>query len=64
MSRFVIEPHFRLQEWVAVEKDYFRDEGLEFEFRAWFVRPMAAGQGPRVLSFLFSFHFCRVGARW
>src|SRR6516164_8489797 len=33
MSRFVIEPHFRLQEWVAVEKDYFRDEGLEYEFR-------------------------------
>src|SRR6516225_3636589 len=33
MSRFVIEPHFRLQEWVAVEKDYFRDEGLDYEFR-------------------------------
>ena len=33
MSRFVIEPHFRLQEWVAVEKDYFREEGLDYEFR-------------------------------
>jgi hypothetical protein len=33
MSRFVIEPHFRLQEWVAEEKDYFRDEALEYEFR-------------------------------
>jgi len=33
MAKFVIEPHFRLQEWVAEEKDYFRDEGLEYEFR-------------------------------
>ena len=29
---FVIEPHFRLQEWVAEEKGYFRDEGLEYTF--------------------------------
>jgi ABC-type nitrate/sulfonate/bicarbonate transport system substrate-binding protein len=33
MSRFVISPHFRLQEWVAAEKGYFRDEELEYEFR-------------------------------
>src|SRR5262245_30152988 len=33
MSKFVIEPHFRLQEWVAEEKDYFRDEGLDYIFR-------------------------------
>jgi hypothetical protein len=33
MSRFVIAPHFRLQEWVAEEKGYFRDEGLDYEFR-------------------------------
>lgn len=33
MSKFVIEPHFRLQEWVAEEKDYFRDERLEYQFR-------------------------------
>ena len=33
MSKFVIEPHFRLQEWVAEEKGYFRAEGLEYEFR-------------------------------
>jgi hypothetical protein len=32
MSRFVIQPHFRLQEWVAEEKGYFRDEGLDYEF--------------------------------
>jgi hypothetical protein len=24
MSKFIIEPHFRLQEWVAEEKGYFR----------------------------------------
>ena len=33
MSRFVIEPHFRLQEWVAEEKGYFRDEGLDYVFQ-------------------------------
>ena len=33
MPRFLIEPHFRLQEWVAEEKDYFRKEGLDYEFR-------------------------------
>ncbi|MGE0848948.1 MAG: ABC transporter substrate-binding protein [Hyphomicrobiaceae bacterium] len=33
MPRFVIEPHFRLQEWVAEEKGYFRAEGLDYEFR-------------------------------
>ena len=29
MSKFVIEAHFRLQEWVAEEKGYFRAEGLD-----------------------------------
>ncbi len=33
MSKFVIEPHFRLHEWVAEEKAYFKDEGLDYEFR-------------------------------
>src|SRR6201987_3472100 len=33
MAKFLIEPHFRLQEWVAEEKDYFRKKGLEYEFR-------------------------------
>ena len=33
MAKFIIEPHFRLQEWVAEEKDYFRQEGLDYEFR-------------------------------
>ena len=32
MTTFVIESHFRLQEWVAEEKGYFRDEGLDYEF--------------------------------
>ena len=34
MSKFVISPHFRLQEWVAEEKGYFAAEGLDYEFRA------------------------------
>ena len=33
MSKFVIEPHFRLQEWVAEEKGYFKDEGLDYVFQ-------------------------------
>ena len=33
MPKFLIEPHFRLQEWVAEEKNYFRQEGLDYEFR-------------------------------
>jgi ABC-type nitrate/sulfonate/bicarbonate transport system substrate-binding protein len=32
MSRFVIAPHMRLQEWVAEEKGYFTVEGLDYEF--------------------------------
>ena len=32
MPKFIIEPHFRLQEWVAEEKGYFGAEGLDYEF--------------------------------
>ena len=32
-SKFVIQPHFRLQEWVAEEKGYFKDEGLDYIFQ-------------------------------
>ena len=31
MKKFLIEPHGRLQEWVADEKGYFKDEGLDYE---------------------------------
>ena len=34
MSRFVIQPHVRLQEWVAEELGFFKDEGLDYEFQA------------------------------
>jgi hypothetical protein len=33
MAKFIIEPHFRLQEWVAEEKGYFKDEGLDYVFQ-------------------------------
>jgi ABC-type nitrate/sulfonate/bicarbonate transport system substrate-binding protein len=33
MSRFVIQPHFRLQEWVAQEKGYFAAQELDYIFR-------------------------------
>jgi hypothetical protein len=33
MPKFIIEPHFRLHEWVAEEKGYFKDEGLDYVFR-------------------------------
>lgn len=32
MVKFRIMPHSRLQEWVAEEKNYFKDEGLDYEF--------------------------------
>lgn len=32
MSKFLIEPHFRLHEWVAEEKGYFIDAGLDYDF--------------------------------
>lgn len=32
-EKFLIEPHFRLHEWVAHEKGYFTDEGLDYEFK-------------------------------
>src|SRR3954454_15543726 len=34
MGKFIIQPHGRLQEWIAHEKNYFRDEGLDYEFAA------------------------------
>jgi NitT/TauT family transport system substrate-binding protein len=37
MGKFRIHSHQRLQEWVADEKGYFRDEGLDYEF---LVRPL------------------------
>ena len=43
MSKFIIAPHFRLQEWVAEEKGYFRDEGLDYEFRE--TMDSSTGQG-------------------
>ena len=36
MPKIRIQPHVRLQEWVAEEKGYFRDAGLEYEFVASF----------------------------
>jgi len=32
MSKFIIGPHMRLQEWVAEEKGYFKNEGLDYDF--------------------------------
>jgi NitT/TauT family transport system substrate-binding protein len=32
MSKFLIQSHGRLQEWVAEEKGYFKNEGLDYEF--------------------------------
>lgn len=43
MGKFVIAPHFRLQEWVAEEKGYFRDAGLDYEFRE--TMDSSAGRG-------------------
>jgi NitT/TauT family transport system substrate-binding protein len=32
MAMFRIQPHVRLQEWIAEERGFFSDEGLEYEF--------------------------------
>ncbi len=34
MAKFLIQPHVRLHEWVAEEKGFFGDEGLDYEFEA------------------------------
>ncbi len=36
MAVFHIQPHGRLQEWVADENGYFRDEGLVYVFTSGF----------------------------
>jgi ABC-type nitrate/sulfonate/bicarbonate transport system substrate-binding protein len=41
MAKFTIQPHGRLQEWIAHEKGYFHDAGLDYEFGQ---RPWAASQ--------------------
>lgn len=44
MARFRIQPHVRLQEWVAQEHGFFADEGLDYEFEsAGFAGASAAG---------------------
>ncbi len=30
MAKFIIQPHGRLNDWVAEEKGYFRDVGLDY----------------------------------
>ena len=32
MAKFRIQPHVRLQEWVAEENGFFADEGLDYVF--------------------------------
>src|SRR5579884_1779973 len=45
MSPFKIQPHNRLQEWVAEEKGYFADEGLDYVFHIPGGTPDAVGVG-------------------
>jgi len=42
MPKFVIAPHMRLHEWVADEKGYFTDEGLDYDFQGQLGRPKDA----------------------
>ena len=50
MSKFIIQPHFRLHEWVAEEKGHFAAEGLDYEFRETFDSKQASNhpQGDKV----------------
>ena len=43
MPKFIVAPHFRLQEWVAEEKGYFAAEGLDYDFARLLIRVPAAG---------------------
>jgi ABC-type nitrate/sulfonate/bicarbonate transport system substrate-binding protein len=43
MAKFIVAPHFRLQEWVAEEKGYFAAEGLDYEFREAIASNSASG---------------------
>lgn len=49
MATFVIQPHTRIQEWVALEKGYFQAEGLDYvleeSFAAKFKNPTIDQQG-------------------
>src|SRR5689334_11194576 len=45
MAKFRIQPHMRLQEWVAEELGLFREEGLDYEFQ---VTGFASGSTPSV----------------
>ena len=67
MAKFIIEPHFRLQEWIAEEKGYFRDEGLDYEFRELIrtrcLEPDAMrGQPFCMQQYNHLFHACRIPA--
>lgn len=48
MARFRIQTHGRLQEWVAEEKGYFADEGLDYEFVANELMNDRVASGPTV----------------
>ncbi len=50
MATFRIQPHVRLQEWVAEENGFFEDEGLDYEFESAGFAAGSAGAGPAVLS--------------
>ena len=43
MAKFRIQSHGRLQEWVAEERGYFRDAGLDYEFLVKPIVTWAAG---------------------
>src|SRR5262249_49628051 len=51
MAKFIIQPHGRLQEWIAHEKGYFRAEGLDYECGGgwWGERKREVDAGGRVV---------------
>jgi NitT/TauT family transport system substrate-binding protein len=49
MPKIRIQPHVRLQEWVAEDEGFFRDEGLDYEFDpAGFIGGSVYADGPTV----------------
>ena len=61
MPKFIIQPHGRLNVWVADEKGYFRDEGLDYELNVNVGRaktPAVAVAGPDIMAGAFE-RLCR-----
>ena len=64
MGKFRIQSHGRLQEWVAEEKGYFKDEGLDYEFLVKPIITWAAGVERPLKPRRYAARRVRIHRRW